>query len=207
MPTFAQVSETYICNLALRKVGAPTIKTIEVADTSEPADLCRLFYPQVRDAVLSMYPWKCAMARAQLVASATAPAFGFSNQFPLPNGSSSVPYCLRVLRMNDQSWEYKIEGRMLLTNASTVQIVYTGRIAEPTQYGQLLIQALYTSLAAEISTSMKQSTSFTTSLIEQVENVIIPMAYTTDAQQNSMELMETTDFLEARLQTNGTVVL
>lgn len=191
------ISEIDICNLALRKVGAQSIMSL--TEASENARLCNQFYPRVRDIVLRMYPWNCATRRAALSALATAPAFGWAYQYPLPTS----PYCLFVQRMEHQDEPFKIEGRMLLTDASEANIIYTARIEDPTEYDNQLVQALYTFLAAEISTSLRQDSRMYQALMDELHGRILPLARCTNSQEKSINQIETTSFLTARVQTES----
>jgi len=186
------VTEIDICNLALRKVGAQTVMSFD--EQSENARLCKIFYPRVRDIVLRMYPWNCATKRAALTALATAPAFGYACQYQLPVD------CLFVQRMDDQDIEFKIEGRLLLTDSTTANILYTARVEDPTQFDQLLVQCLYTFLAAEISTSLRQDAQMYRALMEEINTRILPAARSLNSQENSMASIEANTFLNARLQ-------
>jgi len=188
------ITEIDICNLALRKVGAQTIMALDEA--SENARLCRQFYPRVRDTVLRLYPWNCATRRAKLAAAAEAPAFGWAKQYPLPVD------CLFVQRMEYQDIPFKIEGRMLLTDWAEANIIYTARLEDVSQYDNLLVQAIYTMLAAEISTSLRQDAKMYQGLMDELMMRVLPLARSINSQEQSMAQLETTSFLEARLQ-NG----
>jgi len=187
------ITEIDICNLALRKVGAQTIMALDEA--SENARLCRQFYPRVRDTVLRLYPWNCATRRAKLTALSEAPAFGWAKQYPLPVD------CLFVQRMEYQDIPFKIEGRMLLTDWAEANIIYTARLEDVSQYDNLLVQAIYTMLAAEISTSLRQDAKMYQGLMDELMMRVLPLARSINSQEQSMAQLETTSFLEARLQT------
>ena len=187
------ITEIDICNLALRKVGAQTIMALDEA--SENARLCRQFYPRVRDTVLRLYPWNCATRRAKLTALSEAPAFGWARQYPLPVD------CLFVQRMEYQDIPFKIEGRVLLTDWAEANIIYTARLEDVSQYDNLLVQAIYTMLAAEISTSLRQDAKMYQGLMDELMMRVLPLARSINSQEQSMAQLETTSFLEARLQT------
>lgn len=189
------ITEIDICNLALRKVGAQTIMSFDEA--SENARICRQFFPRVRDTVLRLYPWNCATRRAKLTALVNVPAFGWAKEFPLP------PDCLFVQRMESQDVPFKVEGRSLLTDSTEANIIYTARIEDVSQYDNLLIQAIYTFLAAEISTSLRQDSRMYQALMDEFSLRILPMARSIDSQEKSITMLETTSFLNARVQTES----
>ena len=75
------------------------------------------------------------------------PAFEFSKQFTLPTD----PFCLRVLQLSNTDILYKIEGRKLLCNESTIEMLYVGRVEDGNQYDMLLIEALAAAMAADLA--------------------------------------------------------
>jgi hypothetical protein len=113
-------------------------------DVTNNAKLCRTFYPSTRDATLRGYPWSFAIARKALTADPAAPVFGFDKKFALP----AVPYCLRVLELDDADIDWKVEGRFLVCNNATVSIKFISRVENTQLYDSLFIQALSTRLAA-----------------------------------------------------------
>ena len=46
---------------------------------------------------------------------------------------------------------YRIEGRKLLCNESTVEMIYIGRVVDPNEYDTLLIETLAAALAADLA--------------------------------------------------------
>ena len=137
-------SEIDISSNALTKLGAKPITSFD--DLTDRSNLCRDYYPRVRDAVLRAYPWNCAITRMALALDATAPVFGYAYRFQLP----VLPYCLRVLEVEDDP-EYKIEGRYLVTDESSVNIKFIARITDPGLFDALLVEAIECRLAAELA--------------------------------------------------------
>ena len=132
-----------ICNGALNQLGASTILTL--TEDSKNARLCNARYTQVRDSVFRSHPWNCLQKRVELAADTTAPAWGFSYAYTLPAD------CLRLLRILDYDADYKIEGRKILTDNSTMKILYVARIEDPNQYDELLRETLSAALGADIA--------------------------------------------------------
>ena len=138
-----------ICNTALNQLGASTILTL--TEDSKNARLCNARYTQVRDAVFRSHPWNCLQKRVQLAADSDAPAWGFTKQYTLPAD------CLRVLTILDYDADYKIEGRKILTDNSTMKILYISRIEDPNEYDELLRETLSAALAADIAYAVTSS--------------------------------------------------
>ena len=132
-----------ICNGSLNQLGATTI--LSLTEDSKNARLCNQRYTQVRDAVFRSHPWNCLQKRVELAADTTAPAWGFSFAYTLPAD------CLRLLRILDYDSNYKVEGRKILSNTSSMKILYIGRITDPNEYDESLRETLSAALGADIA--------------------------------------------------------
>jgi hypothetical protein len=132
-----------ICNGSLNQLGATTI--LSLTEDSKNARLCNQRYSQVRDAVFRSHPWNCLQKRVELAADTTAPAWGFSFAYTLPAD------CLRLLRILDYDSNYKVEGRKILSNTSSMKILYIGRITDPNEYDESLRETLSAALGADIA--------------------------------------------------------
>ena len=132
-----------ICNGALNQLGATTI--LSLTEDSKNARLCNSRYTQVRDGLFRTHPWNCLQKRVELAADTTAPAWGFSYAYTLPAD------CLRLLRILDYDSNYKVEGRKILSNTSSMKILYIGRITDPNEYDELLRETLSAALGADIA--------------------------------------------------------
>ena len=132
-----------ICNGSLNQLGATTI--LSLTEDSKNARLCNSRFTQVRDAVFRSHPWNCLQKRVELAADTTAPAWGFSFAYTLPAD------CLRLLRILDYDSNYKVEGRKILSNTSSMKILYIGRITDPNEYDESLRETLSAALGADIA--------------------------------------------------------
>ena len=132
-----------ICNGALNQLGATTI--LSLTEDSKNARLCNSRYTQVRDALFRTHPWNCLQTRLELAASTDTPAWGFSYAYTLPAD------CLRLLRILDYDSSHRVEGRKILSNASTMKILYISRVTDPNEYDELLRETLSAALGADIA--------------------------------------------------------
>jgi len=105
---------TTIVNRALRRVGDRRIEDID--DPRPTAQFARDIYTQERDAALQTHIWNFAVARAELVAlaSATVPAFEYAYAWALPTD------WLRTISVHDsdaggEGIQYKMETAQVLT--------------------------------------------------------------------------------------------
>lgn len=174
-------SETDICNLALGKLGEQRIASLN--ENTPAARACNLVYADTRDALLRSHRWNFAEKRQTLTELADEPAFGWAHQFELPAD------CLRVLELNDTEFgdnltdEYKIEGRAILTDTDSVDIVFTYRNTDVSTYDALFVKALAYELAIELSEVIRGTTSKTAELVQAYERRIGPLARRIDANE------------------------
>tara|TARA_R100000655_G_scaffold12008_4_gene28088 strand:+ start:1505 stop:2086 length:582 start_codon:yes stop_codon:yes gene_type:complete len=138
-----------ICNGALNQLGASTIITL--TEDSKNARLCNARFTQIRDSVFRSHPWNSLQKRVELAADSDTPAWGFTSQFTLPAD------CLRVLTILDFDSDYKIEGRKILTDNSSMKILYVSRVTDPNEYDELLRETLSAALAADIAYAVTSS--------------------------------------------------
>ena len=138
-----------ICNGALNQLGATTI--LSLTEDSKNARLCNARYTQVRDAVFRQHPWNCLQKRSSLAKDTATPAWGFTSQFTLPAD------CLRLLTIIDYDSNYKVEGRKILSNTSTMKILYISRITDPNEYDELLRETLSAALGTDIAYGVTSS--------------------------------------------------
>jgi len=137
------ISETAICNMALGRIGAQRINDFGTATSNEGIQ-CRLQYEATRDALLRSHAWRFALARAELSANSTTPAFEYDYQYDLPAD------CLRVVELYDSDSTFQLEGRRLLVNDETASIVYIRKVTDPTEFDSMFIKVLATALAVEL---------------------------------------------------------
>lgn len=186
------VSETDLVNDALSQIGASPITAID--DGSVTANHAQRLYPPLRDAAIRAHHWNFAMARAKLAASATAPPSEFTYAYPLPSD------WLKIVQYNGKTntTEYRIEGRDILTDDSTVEIVYLKRITNPDLWDSLFYQLLTTWLASKFASAIAKDARKAESLLKQALDVLLPIATAVDGQEGSVEAITVDDLLTVR---------
>ena len=192
-----------LCNRALDLLGAANITAL--TENSKEARLCNGNFDDVRDAVLRSHPWNVAITRKNLAADSTTPAFGFSFQFTLPTD----PFCLRVLSFwnsnvnnevaaYDSNVMFKIEGRKILSNEDTCNIIYIGRVTDTEQYDSLLNKAISARLAAEIAYNITGSNSVASNMLT-IYEARLKEAKGVDSMEGFPEQPQADDFTNIRL--------
>ena len=192
-----------LCNRALDLLGAANITSL--TENSKEARLCNGNFDDVRDAVLRSHPWNIAITRRELAKDSDTLAFGFSFQYSLPTD----PFCLRVLSFwnsnvnndvaaYDSNVMFKIEGRKVLSNEGTCNIIYIGRVTDTEQYDSLLNKAISARLAAEIAYNITGSNSVSQGMIAIYEDRL-KEAKGVDSMEGFPEQPQADDFTNIRL--------
>lgn len=110
------------------------------------------------------------------------PDFGWDYQYDIPAA------CLRVLEVNDSEDgdtlnPWVIEGRKLLTNDATCNLVYLKQETDVTKYDALFVQALALKLAISISEILRGTTGKTAELMQAYDRVTAPLARRVDSNE------------------------
>ena len=169
-----------ICNSALNQIGASNI--IDLTEDSKAARICNQRFAFVRDSVFRAHPWNCLTTRASISPDAETPAFEFSQQFTLPTD----PFCLRVLQLSDTDILYKIEGRKLLCNESTIEMIYIGRVLDGNQYDLLLTETIAAALAADLAYPLVGSSALTSNMYALYQNKLTEARFVDATEDNDI---------------------
>jgi hypothetical protein len=109
------------------------------------------------------------------------PTFGWDYQFILPSD------CLRIMEEgegeNGQSKDWIIEGRLLLSNRDTCNLVYVSQVTNVTVFDSVFVQALAVRLAVVLSEIIRGTTGKTEQLNAQYERITAPLARRVDANE------------------------
>ena len=143
-------SSVEVANAALTLLGDSAITAL--TEDADRARAIKKIYLSTLDEKLRGHDWNFARMRAQLVEVDATPEFGYDYMFQLPQD----PFCLRVLSTNlDEldAWELETyvtttaQYRVLVTDASTVEIKYIARIEDPTLWDVSFSDAFVLELA------------------------------------------------------------
>lgn len=178
-----------ICNNALIKLGEDTI--ISLTEDSKQARLCAQIFNDTRDLVLRDHPWNFAVRRVELAQLTTTPAFGYNYEYQLPSNA------LRVLGMEDDDVEFKVEGRKLLTDESTAKITYIYQSDDPAEWDALFREALAAKLAAELAIPLADSNTLQANMVE-LYNRKISDARSANATEGTPEVITAETWLDVR---------
>lgn len=197
-------AETDFLNDALGQIGATRISNID--DGTENANHCLTFWPPLRKALLRSHHWNFAEARAQLALNVTAPAFEFSFSYALPSDllklKSYNSYAVNVYNFDDPGpWmftQFKVEGRNLYTNDSSVLIVYVKDVADPNQWDALFYQAASTWLASKLALAIPKDAKMSANLLTMATGMLLPLALAVDGQEGPIQPLQSNDLIWGR---------
>lgn len=159
-------SVTDICNLALSHLGEEaSVIAINPADGTRQSTLCGIYYPIVRDVVLSSFGWTFATRRRVLAQVVNPSPDDWGYAYALPNG------CLRPLQSlnpgvpaanfgagdtDTGTFPYLIESSedgkgVLYTNLQTTTLRYVAQVTDTTRFTPLVVVAMSRLLAAYLA--------------------------------------------------------
>jgi hypothetical protein len=175
------MTPTDIVNQALGLLGESAISGYD--ENLPVARAARAHYETTRDSLLRRHRWNFARKRAELSQLSEAPAFGFAHKYALPSD------CLRVLQLNGLSAleceaDFEIEGLELLTDADTAKIVYVARIADPSKWDSLFVEAFIYKLGAALAIQVADSLQKQQILESRFEQLKLPSAIGVDARES-----------------------
>lgn len=181
-PTFKMSTSVDIANFALGRLGAERI--LSLTQDTENAILANLHYEQTVRQVLRSHPWNCCKTRDTLTRLSDAPAFGYKYAYQLPIGF------LRALTVNNANSEadhdkWKVEGETLLTDETSVQLVYVYYEEDATKYDALLVDALAVKLASKMAGPITGNPRVAQSLEEEYETITRRIAQRVDSSEDS----------------------
>lgn len=150
-------------------------------------------YEAVRDEVVTAGNWNSATKRVTLNKLTTTPAWGFDNEYQLPDDF------VRFKRQDDLDLPFSIEaGGKLLSNWDEANILYIFRITEVAKMDELLKNAIATRLAAKIALAVKGDLR-QAQLLDALHEKQVSLANLVDANQAPVETMTGTTWINSRL--------
>ncbi len=188
----AALSEVGICNMALNRIGARRVTSIEEDNTEVNAIRCRTHYDQTRDALLRSHWWRFAVARAELSEDATAPDFQWENQFILPSDF------LRLIDIYDSINPYELEGERLLTDDDSVDLKYVKGVTDATKFDPLFVEVLVLQLAMKLVMPISRDKVLRAELADELRGVLSVARRVNMDERNRLGRMVTNTWLAAR---------
>lgn len=184
------ISEVTICNSALDILGANVIVSLD--EETEEARLCRRNYPLVLADCLATHFWNFSIRRVELSELPDPPVFEFENRYALPGD------CVRVIALDPEREDFKIEGKELITDADSAMIKYISNDVNPSEFSPQFVEGLAYKLASKLAYPLVQSVSLSTALNNKADQML-RIARGTDGQEGTPELLQRDEWLDARI--------
>jgi len=186
-----------MCNSALNLLGASTIANL--TDDTKNARLCNQRYEPVRNRVFRSHAWNCLHKRVQLAQNTITPVIEYDHAYALPSD------CLRVLKIHNGTTDsiadnlnYKLEGRNIITNENTIYVVYIALDTDPNNYDTHLREGISHQLAADLCYAITNNATLANQYMARADERLKEARFI-DATENSLEVVTSNEFTDARL--------
>ena len=186
-----------ICNSALNLIGASTISAL--TEDTKNARLCNQRYEPVRNRVFRGHNWNCLIKRIELARNSTAPVMEYTYAYALPSDF------LRVMKIHNGTTDsiaadldYKVEGKNIVTNQTTVYLVYVALDTDPNNYDAYLREAISHQLAADLAYAITNNATLANNYLTRADERLREARFI-DATENSLDTVEANEFTDARL--------
>ena len=186
-----------MCNSALNLIGASTISAL--TEDTKNARLCNQRYEPVRNRIFRGHNWNCLIKRVELAQNSTAPVMEYTYAYALPSDF------LRVLKIHNGTTDsiaadldYKVEGKNIVTNQTTVYLAYIALDTDPNNYDAYLREAISHQLAADLAYAITNNASLANNYMTRADERLREARFI-DATENSLDTIEANEFTDARL--------
>lgn len=192
-------SDVDICNVALGKLGAARISSIDNPQTDNE-ELCSLFYPIVLNLMLERRDWTFLMKRAVNSTPLTdAPEWGYDKAFLKPNKTFRVI----DVRKNGfdrvaSSFQWRLESDLIVCDASTIYVRYISSDISTSNLSGVFVMAFATRLAAEMCIQITENRNLKADLLVE-STMLIDEAAATDGLQGKHEQTHASSLQNARV--------
>lgn len=178
------ITETSICNMSLAKLHATRIEDLDDGASNE-AVKCRLFYEPTRDALIRSHSWRFTRDRKTLTVSEDTPDFEWDYQFPLPDDFIRMRSIYENRFSDENLRNYALEGNMLLTNESSMEIRYVKKVTDPDDFDPLFIKVLVLLLADELIGPLAGGDKRIQAKMDNALKVLMPQVRAMDSQETN----------------------
>lgn len=158
------ISELVIYNNALNLLGVEEVASVN--ESSRAASVLRVAYSLTKEALLRSHFWNFSIKRVTLSPDTTPPAFGFTNSFSLPSDAL-------VWRFYDTNLVAKQEGRKLLSDASSIQLIYVSNSVSEADFDPIFTKCLATKLAIDTCHKLTQNVALKQEIQTQFKDLLI----------------------------------
>jgi len=174
-----------ICNAALIRLGEITI--VDFTEASLQATACSLLWDSSRREMLQSHPWNFAIARSSWTAatesgglartaSATPVNKEYKYEYTLPTD------CIKLLKVY-YDYDYKVEGRLIMTDTEECHIKYVTDIEDTTLFTPMFRKVMESKMAYELAYTVVRGEGMITQMYTLLERNI-EIAKAMDSQED-----------------------
>jgi hypothetical protein len=200
----ADVSKTSIANLALAHLGI-TKQIARLDERSLEANVCRQFFDQVRDQVISDFDWGFATAFAKVGLVQKHPTCEWQFSYRYPSGCLKVRRVLSGRRTDTRQSRvpFKVgadsEGELIFTDKECAEIEFTMFQDDPTKYTPDFVMAFSLALAIMIAPGITAGDPFNiTAKCSQKYDAVIGRAQSNNANEEQPDQEPDSEYDRAR---------
>lgn len=180
-------SKIDICNLALLKLGADKIASIDTPNSTNE-ETCQLFYPIVLKKVLEQRDWSFMMRRVILSTPvAPGPSWGYTYGHAIPSDAE------RIIDVRENSYEntpssfqWRVEGKNITSDSDTIYVRYISNDISTLDLSSTFVMAIATDLAAQICIAVTENRNLKNDLMVEAD-MLLTDAATADGMQGKSE--------------------
>lgn len=197
-------SQVEIINNALVEIGEATITSVNQA--TRAARAANRVWDNVRRGMLKRYRWNFAKGRVTLAPDVDKPAFGYTNQFTVPDdfiqliGIYDANEDQRQLTTTKQAYAH--EGQKILWDGTALSIVYVKDITDTALFDpafeDALVYKLAMRLAYDLSTGTGKLEDINAKFSESIRHAKFAHAI-----ENSPEVIQASEWLDSRASGRG----
>lgn len=197
------LSETSICNMALDELGANRIKATVDNDTSLEAIKCRLHYEPTRDALEQLVPWRFTRGRETLTEDTETPDFQWDTQFVLPTDYLAMKSIYEGRFSDENIRSYDLEGDLLLTNDTTVELRYIKKVTDVSKFSPLFLQVFILQLALKLKSLAGATPKIAESIKDSLDDLMPTVMAFAEQEMNTAGRLESGTWNDARYGNNN----
>lgn len=147
-------SEIEICNLALTRLGADSIRSFD--EDNKRARLSEITYKHIRNLYLEDHEWTFNTKYKQiaLLADVTHPYFSYVYQIP-----SDCSYCRDILDASgivNSRTKWEVFSQYIATNVESAWLRYSEKLTVTGRYPAYFVEAVSSRIAAEMAPAIVQ---------------------------------------------------
>jgi len=179
------VSKVDICNMALTRLGASPIVSLD--DDSANARALNRVYEIALRSILSECKWTFATKRTLLALVSGALAWYDSGETIIYQRPSD---CIRIFGTNDDDATWREEGEYIISDTSGLGLRYVYYLDAPSKYTISFIDAFADRLAADIAFLLLNSSTKAEAMLEKYKKVSLPTARAENAQTGTHQYLK-----------------